>query len=215
MTRIERLYDYIFELYQQHKEKLLFHGWHHINFVYKKSTIFAKELEANIELVQAAALTHDLNYIVSKGSKTKDGKEIRSKILKGQKFSEEEIKIINIIVEEACISNKTNNVNISLEAQALSDADSVFKVIPITPLLFTSKYIEETDVDIKYLADTIIISKQEHLIEKDIFFYSKLAKEKYNELAKFHLQLWKHVSKSLEDEDISEVLEIAKSSKVL
>jgi HD superfamily phosphodiesterase len=51
-------------------------------FVWKKSILFAEELNANSTLVQAAALTHDLNYAVKKNSTPKDGEKLRSQFLR-------------------------------------------------------------------------------------------------------------------------------------
>jgi uncharacterized protein len=106
------------------------------------------------------------------------------------------------------------NKNISDEAKALSDADTLFKALLFTPILFASKYIEENKVDIKKLADKII-SEQNQLFEKGIYFYTEVVKGKYLDWAKINFKLWSNVNESLEGPDIAEVLSIAKELKAL
>lgn len=58
----QKLFKEIFNLYHlpQNRSKLLFHGWHHIQFVHNKAIEFAKELKCDIEKVAVSALVHDL-----------------------------------------------------------------------------------------------------------------------------------------------------------
>lgn len=127
-------------------------------------------------------------------------------------YSDEEIiKIENIIMEA---HTATRNQNISLEGKSLSDADTLFKVLPITPVLFASNYIKQNKVDIQKLANKIT-SEQNKLLEEGIYFYTDLAKTKYLNWAKTNLALWNHVKESLEDNDVSEMLKIAKNLQVL
>ena len=207
-----KLFKSLEKFYLENWKELLFHGWHHIIFVRKKSLIFARDLNANEFLVEAAALTHDLNYSVKINSTPKDWEDIRNKFLIESGFSDNEIDRINEIIIEEDIS--TRDENISIEAKALSDADTLFKALPITPIIFSSKYITENNVDIKKLADKII-SEQVPLFKKDIYFYSNLAKNKYSKWAEVDLKLWEFVKESLEDDDVIEILDIAKSQNIL
>lgn len=108
----------------------------------------------------------------------------------------------------------TRNANISHAAKALSDADSLFKVMPLTPIIFSSHYIVENKVDIQKWADKII-SEQSPLMEQGIYFYTKAANEKYLKWAKTDLELVKQVKESLDDPAIKEMLEIAYELKVI
>lgn len=198
-------------LYKEKSRDLLFHGWHHITFVQKKAIIFAKELGADQGIVEAAALTHDLNY-VAKGSHPSDGKELRETFLKKAGYSTEEIEQIEAIVLEEHTAERGNDI--SGEAKALSDADTLFKALPFTPILFASKYIAETQTDIVKLASKIV-EEQNHLMEQGIYFYTESAREKYLGWAKVNLQLWNNVAESLRDPEIQEVLDIAKNLGVL
>lgn len=212
MNKIEILKNSLEKYYDLHAKDLLFHWWHHIMFVWKKSILFAEELNANSTLVQAAALTHDLNYAVKKNSTPKDGEELRSQFLRDAWFNESEIDTINHIIIEEEISSRDHNI--SLEAKALSDADTLFKVLPITPIIFSSKYIQENDTDIKKLANKIV-TEQENLLIQWIYFYSEYAKTHYLPWAETNINLWKNVVNAYEDEDICEMLEIAKKNHAI
>lgn len=210
--RLNKLNNNLKGLYYEKREDLLFHGWHHINFVRKKSRIFAQSINADVFIVESAALVHDLNYLVKENSNPGDGKELRKEILSDCEYSQKEIEIIERIIKEEHIV--TRDENISNEAKALSDADTLFKILPFTPILFASKYIEENKIDIKKMASEIT-SEQNQLLEREIYFYSDIAKEKYLDWAKINLKLWKNVNESLNDPDIAEVLSIAKDLQVL
>ncbi len=199
-------------LYEKHQNELLFHGWHHIKFVANKSVIFANELGANAFLVQSSALVHDLNYIVQSNSKPEAGKDFREEILKESGYRSEEIVKIEQIIMEECTTNRHGDI--SLEAKALSDADTLFKALPVTPILFASKYIEENNVDIARLAHKIC-EEQNHLMESGIYFYTDKAKQTYLNWAKVNLQLWGNVEECLKDEDVKEMLAVAQSSGVI
>jgi uncharacterized protein len=210
--KINKLNAALKKLYYEKSKELLFHGWHHINFVRKKSKIFAQSINANVFIVESAALVHDLNYLAKENSHPEDGEELRKEILAECEYFNEEIKIIENIIKEE--HTATRDENISDEAKALSDADTLFKALPFTPILFASKYIEENKIDIKQLADKVT-SEQNQLLESGIYFYTNVAKEKYLDWAKINLNLWNNVHELLEDPDIAEVLSIAKELKVL
>lgn len=195
------------EIYYQHKGKLLFHGWHHINFVRNKSLEFAKTIDADLFLVESAALTHDLNYVIEVNSNVDIANSYRNELLEACGYEDKEIIQIGNIIIEANTSTRWSDI--SLEAQALSDWDSLFKVLPITPIMFSSKYIQENNVDIYKLAHKIV-TEQNKLLEQNIYFYTKSAKEKYLNWAITHLTLWNQIYNCLEDKDIIELMEISK-----
>jgi uncharacterized protein len=207
-NKIKELERKLEVIYKEKSRDLLFHGWHHITFVRKKALDFSKELKADPFLVEAAALTHDLNYIAKKNSSPKEGESLRISFLEKSRFTKEEIEKINKIIIEENI--RTRDENISREAKALSDADTLFKALPITPIIFAQKYISENDVNISKLAKKIL-EEQKPLLEKGIYFYSESAKKKYSAWARGNIQLWKNVNEALEDKDITEMLKIAEN----
>lgn len=211
-SKIEKLFEQIQPLYMKHSKDLLFHGWHHITFVKKKALEFAGSVNANKFIVEAAALTHDLNFIVKPNSEPEEGKIIRQEFLGKAGFTNEEIIRIESVVMES--HTGTRNEKITPEGMALSDADTLFKALPITPIIFAQKYITQNKVDIYKLAQKVT-AEQNPLIKKDIYFYTDYAKERYLNWAKSNLQLWNNVVEALKDEDIKEILKIADELHVL
>lgn len=210
--RTAALTEELKKLYQDRSADMLFHGWHHISFVAKKAVKFAEEFDVNVELVEAAALTHDLNYIVEVNSEPEAGEELRAAYLADAGFSEIEITEIESMVMQE--HTATRHAQISDAAKALSDADTLFKALPITPILFAGHFIIENHIDISKLANKIV-SEQKPLMDQDIYFYTTAAKEKYLKWAEINLKLWENVKESLDDEDVQEMLNTARSLKVI
>lgn len=211
-TNLDKLKKEVSDLYQTHSKKLLFHGWHHITFVRKKAIKFAQSINANIFLVESSALVHDLNYILKPNSEPEEAEEYRREILERCDYSKNEIKRIETIILES--HTGTRGAKISSEGKALSDADTLFKALPITPIIFANKYIIQNKVDIRKLAYKVT-SEQNKLLEEDLYFYTDLAKKKYLHWAKANLALWSNVVDALDDPDVAEVLTIAENLKVL
>lgn len=211
-TRTTELATELEKLYLNRSEDMLFHGWHHIYFVTKKSVTFAEEYEVNKELVEAAALTHDLNYLVEVNTEPEIGKDLRAEYLQKAGFSENEIVEIEQIVMEG--HTATRHAEISDAAKALSDADTLFKALPITPILFAGHFITENHIDIQKLAKKVV-SEQKPLLDEGIYFYTQGAKDKYLEWAVINLRLWENVQAALDDEDVSEMLSIARNLKAI
>jgi len=211
-AKIVRLRDIVERCYQEKGGALLFHGWHHISFVQKKSIEFAQTVDADLFLVESAALVHDINYMVKKSSPPEAGAALRFDLLTQAEYSSDEIQRIEDIILEADVARR--GAELSLEGQALSDADSLFKVLPITPVIFSAKYIAENKDDLLKLAQ-IIVRDQKPLIDGDIYFYTDLAKEKYLKWAQSNLELWSQILESLHDPDIQELLQTARKIGVL
>lgn len=210
--RTTRLADELKKLYRARSADLLFHGWHHICFVAKKSVQFADEFDVNKELVEAAALTHDLNYAVEPNSEPEVGKDLRAEYLRNADFSQAEIDAVEEIVMQE--HTATRHADISDSAKAVSDADTLFKALPTTPIIFAGHFITENHIDISRLA-TKIISEQQPLMDSGIYFYTKTASEKYLEWAQINLRMWENVQQALQDSDVTEMLETAREFKAI
>lgn len=211
--RTTKLADELRELYQT-RDDLLFHGWHHIFFVAKKAVEFAGEFpDVDKELVEAAALTHDLNYVVEVNTEPEAGRELRAQYLADAGFGlpDEIAQIEQIVMEE---HTATRHADISYAAKALSDADTLFKALPITPILFAGHFITENHIDIKKLARKVV-SEQQPLMERGIYFYTATAREKYLNWATINLALWQNVEQALDDPDVTEMLAIARKLKAI
>lgn len=186
---VTQVKDAVCALYAAHDKALPFHGWHHVDFVSRNATVFAKDLQANVYLVALAALTHDLNYIVEATSGVDSGAALRTQILRKHGITFDMIEEIETIVQSADL--RRIHKDISPEAKALSDADTLFKALPITPVIFANAYLQEQGADIRKLAD-IVVRTQQHLMEQDLYFFSDAAKA-YLPWAKTNLQLWQHI----------------------
>lgn len=202
--KLSSLSTAIKNLYSSTEKELPFHGLPHIEFVVKKTRVFATSLGADDFLAESAAWIHDLNYFVKTTyNSPEEGKELWKKYLAEAGYSEEEIETVCDIVME--INTWSRDITISKEAQALSDADMLFKCLPITPIVFTPKYMQETKQSLGGLADTVI-KLQRPLLDKGIYFYSNEAKEKYLTWAEQTVHLFSTIAESLEDADIQELV---------
>lgn len=195
-------------------DDLLFHGWHHIEFVHAKAPIFARDLGADENLTRICALVHDLNYMAKRHtySETKEGSALRHQILSSSGLHDETIATIENIIKEAATEKR--HANISAPAKALSDADTLFKALPTTPILFASRFLQQTNFNIRKLA-LKVVSEQLPLFEQDIYFYSDTARRLYLPWAKTNLDLWQGVVAALDDPDVNRLLNQAGLSALL
>lgn len=194
-------------LYANQAGSLLFHGWHHVRFVVRKSLEFAKELGVNAELVEAAALTHDLNYLTDTTSTVDAGAQLRTEQLMAVGYTAEEISVIENIVHTA--STGYRDADISDMAKALSDADALFKVLPVGPMILSARFITETKTDLHKWAQRII-REQQPLLDGGIYFYTQTARDRYLDWAKLNLEWVATVQRSLDDPDTQLFLEDCK-----
>ena len=202
-SRVEELETAVRKLYKSAKDHLPFHGWHHIYFVKKKAVQFARERQANPLLVAAASLVHDLNYVVRSNSEPEDGRTLRHRYLRNAGFESEEIDRVEEIINEA--HTATRSESISPEGSALSDADTLFKALPVTPVVFSHLYLAENGIGLRDLAKKIL-GEQEPLIEKNIYFYDPAVRDQYIPWAEANMKLWQAIMKALDDEDVVELL---------
>lgn len=184
--------------------KVTFHGWPHVSFVAKNAPKFAAELCANPAIVEIAALVHDLNYLVAPRGGASEGARLRAKILKEAGLNGDSIAIIEDVVVAA--ETRSRGPNISREAMALSDADTLFKALPITPVVLAPLYIRETGKSIRELAEKIV-GEQVPLREGEIYFYSESAKKRYEGWGDVNLRLWSCILESLDEPSVVELIE--------
>ncbi|MFA5188200.1 MAG: HD domain-containing protein [Patescibacteria group bacterium] len=210
-TKIKKLFEQIKPLYARRSKEILFHGWHHILFVRNKALFFSKSVNANKLIVEAAALTHDINYIVKPNSEPEIGKKLRQKLLSKAGFTFEEKNMIEKVILEA--HTRTRIRKISPEGMALSDADTLFKALPITPIVLAQKYLLQNKVDLLKLARKIT-AEQNPLMKKNIYFYTAYAKKEYLHWAKVNLMLWNNVVEALKDKDVRNILQIVNQLKI-
>lgn len=192
------------DLYADQAKDVPFHGLHHVSFVADKARCFAAELGADPAVVEIAALVHDLNYLVEARSDASVGGQLRSQLLASVGLHRSAIALIeNIIVTS---QTHMRNGNISREAMALSDADTLFKALPITPVVLAPLYMRETGRSVGELAQKIV-GEQVPLRNGGIYFYSDSAKKKYEGWGDANLNLWSCIQEALEDPCVTELIE--------
>lgn len=184
-------------LYNNNSSNLHFHNWNHTLFVRKHALVFARELNADAHTTDIAALLHDLNYIVETNSSVKAGKELRQQLLKEADYSKEIIESVERIIKEA--QTRMRRKEISQEAKALSDADTLFKALPITPILFAHRYLSENKISLAALA-TKIVEEQQPIYDAGFYFYTESAKLRYLKWAGTNLSLWTNVIEFINSE---------------
>lgn len=200
---VHRLEKAIRELYDSVREQLPFHGWHHIHFVKTKAVQFAEKHDANADLVAAASLVHDLNYVAVSNSEPEEGRQLRHQYLADAGFESRDINQIEKIINEA--HTATRSETISPEGMALSDADTLFKSLPMTPVVFSHLYLEENGIGLRDLA-VKIVDEQRPLMDKGIYFYDPEVSKQYSSWARVNMRLWQEIRDSLDDPDIADLL---------
>lgn len=153
---------------------------------------------------EISALVHDVNYLVSARSDATAGAQLRCAILRDAGIAESAISAIEDIVVTA--ETHRRDKDISPEAMALSDADTLFKALPITPVILAPLYMRETGRTLRELAEKII-SEQVPLRDSGIYFYTDSARSKYERWGDVNLALWSSILDSLEDPSVREIVD--------
>jgi uncharacterized protein len=110
---------------------------------------------------------------------------------------------IDRIVDEA--EMRTRHRDISLEAQALSDADTLFKALPVTPVVLAHKYLLENGITLRELAHKIV-GEQQGKQDEGYYFYDPEAAAAYTRWATANLELWQCIVESLDDPCVTDLL---------
>lgn len=93
----------------------------HIKLVYQNAHKLAEERNADIEIVDLAAILHDVARVMEYGPIEEHniyGAKVAEKILKKYEYPEEKIKHV-----KQCIYNHTDNQKNSVEEEIIADAD--------------------------------------------------------------------------------------------
>ncbi|MBP2337770.1 uncharacterized protein JOF41_003948 [Saccharothrix coeruleofusca] len=200
---IERVEREVRALCRDLAARLQFHGWHHVSFVRDKAVHFARRNGADPALVEVAALVHDVNYMVRRNSLPVDGRELRLSVLARSGVRPEDAARVDAVVEEA--EMRTRHRDISPAAQALSDADTLFKALPVTPVVLAPKYLEENGITLRELAHKIV-GEQRDKHDEGYYFYDPEAAALYSRWATANLELWQCIVESLDDPSVAELL---------
>jgi uncharacterized protein len=202
-TSVEAVDRQVHQLCQRHAAKLQFHGWHHVSFVRAKAVEFAHLNGSDAAVVETAALVHDVNYIVARNSPAAAGRRLRLEILAIAGVAKPVAGWIDHIVREAEMASRHREI--SLEAQALSDADTLFKALPVTPVVLAHRYLAENGVSLRELADKIV-GEQQDVHDEGYYFYNPEAAATYSRWAATNLALWQCIKESLDDPTVERLL---------
>jgi uncharacterized protein len=202
-TIIAALEENVHALCLRYAEQLPFHGWHHVSFVRAKAADFARRNGADVGVVEAAALVHDVNYLVRRNSPAAAGRDLRRDLLLESGVPPRVADRIDRIVDEAEMA--TRGPDISLEAQALSDADTLFKALPITPVMLAHRYLTENGLTLRELANKIV-GEQRGVHDEGYYFYSPVAAETYSRWALANLELWQCIREAVDDPAVEDLL---------
>lgn len=200
---IDAVDGFVHQLCQTHAKQLPFHGWHHVSFVRSKAVEFAGANGSDAGLVEVAALVHDVNYIVQRNSPASAGRRLRLQILAMADVPQPDATRVDEIVREAEMA--VRHRDISLEAQALSDADTLFKALPVTPVVLAHRYLAENGVSLRELANKIV-TEQQDVHDEGYYFYNPDAAATYSRWAEANLQLWRCIRESLDDPTVEQLL---------
>jgi len=192
------------QLCWRYADRLPFHGWHHVNFVRTKAVGFAGHNGADAGVVEVAALVHDVNYLVRRNSPAAAGSDLRLDMLAESGVGKEVAGWIDEIIDEAEMA--TRHRDISLEAQALSDADTLFKALPVTPVVLAHKYLRENDLSLRELAHKIV-GEQADVHSEGFYFYNPEAAALYSRWAGANLELWQCIKEAVDDPTVAELLD--------
>jgi uncharacterized protein len=205
----EKLGRRVRELLEAQADALPFHNWPHTDFVRTKAVEFAGERGADVAVVEAAALVHDLNYLVEPNSPPSAGRELRREMLELCGFAADVIERIEHIIDGAHMEHRRKKVD--LETACLSDADTLYKALPITPVLYAHLYLAENGIALDELARKIV-DEQVHKLDRKYYFYDRTLRKRYRPWAEANLGLWKEIDKALKDPAVATLAAQAPSS---
>jgi uncharacterized protein len=208
-TAIANIEQRVRRLCWRFADRLPFHGWHHVSFVRAKAIGFAAHNGADAGVVEVAALVHDVNYLVQRNSPAAAGSDLRLGMLAEAGVSDQVSRWIDDIIVEAEMA--TRDRNISLEAQALSDADTLFKALPVTPVVLAHRYLSENGLSLRELAHKIV-TEQADVHDAGYYFYNPDAAATYSRWALANLELWQCIKEAVDDPTVAELLDAVHAS---
>ena len=143
----------------------------HIKLVYQNAHKLAQDRNADVEIVDLAAILHDVARVMDYGTIEEHniyGAEVAEKILKKYNYPEEKIKIV-----KKCIYNHIDNPKNSVEEEIIADADVLAHFDNLSMLYWIAMGKKRLNCD----------DSKEFVQRKLEFDYNKLSeygKEKFN-----------------------------------
>lgn len=186
---MSHLHDEVRRLYRNHGAAMPFHSWAHVEFVHDTSSRFAAARGADRWLTEGAALVHDLDHLPIGGGDAVSTGRFRASMLDDCGFAGRAIAVIEAIIEE---SRSSTGGPLGAEAAALCDADTIFRVLPLSPIAISHRFLTENGVSLRELAKRIV-EEQRPLRERGIVFHDPRVDDRYRSWAEANLQIWAQV----------------------
>lgn len=100
------------------------HDWHHVNRVHKMAIYLQSKEGGDLEIIELAALLHDISDYKLNGGIHNDGGKQARKILSNYPISDQKIELIcNIIDDVSYKGAKVKDTMTSIEGKIVQDAD--------------------------------------------------------------------------------------------
>ena len=119
---VEKVKEEIIKISNDKMKETNYDDWNnHIKLVYENGHKLAIERNADIEIVDLAAILHDVARVMEYGTLEEHniyGAEVAEKILKKYNYPEEKIEFV-----KKCIYNHIDNAKESVEEEIIADAD--------------------------------------------------------------------------------------------
>lgn len=184
---VESVRSYVITCCSVYKEKNNYDFWNeHIKYVVNNAMILAKEYEADVEIVELAALLHDISLVNEVGPREEHhthSAQIAKEILEQYNYPQEKIeKVLKCILNHR---DRNKYPRTTIEEDCVGDADIISHFDNI-PMIFSKAYLilklSHSDGS-KYVKDSLI-NDYEGLSSKTKEIY----KEKFENIIKtiFH-----------------------------
>ena len=119
---VEKIKEEMIQISNDKMEETSYDDWNnHIRLVYENAHKLALERNADIEIVDLAAILHDVARVMRYGSIEEHnvyGAEVAEKMLKKYDYPEEKIEFV-----KRCVYNHIDNPKASVEEEIIADAD--------------------------------------------------------------------------------------------
>lgn len=170
---VEKIKKEMIQISDEKMQETSYDDWNsHIKLVYENAHKLAEERNADIEVVDLAAILHDVARVMGYGPIEEHniyGAEVAEKMLKKYEYPEEKIKHV-----KKCVYNHIDNQKESVEEEIIADADVLAHFDNLTMLYWIAMGKKRLNCDD---AKKFVKSKLE-------FDYNKLSeygKEKYKD----------------------------------
>lgn len=121
---VEKIKEEMIQISNDKMKENTYDDWNnHIRIVYERAHELAIERNADVEIVDLAAILHDVSRVMGYGTVAEHniyGAEVAEKMLKKYDYPEEKIEFV-----KKCVYNHIDNQKNSVEEEIIADADVI------------------------------------------------------------------------------------------